>query len=155
MLYSGSQLDDSALLAFEKKLNVVLPKDYKEFMLKHNGGKPETEWIFDFTDVNNIYNKSIIQGFLVIYPSETHNLDDLMKSYRILVEGGYTPASVLPIADDPSGNIILMSIAGEDYGRVYFGDHELADPDTGYLVASAISNSFAEFVEKCKGADEN
>ena len=34
-------LSEERLQAFEKKLGVTLPPDYREFLKRYNGGKPE------------------------------------------------------------------------------------------------------------------
>jgi hypothetical protein len=60
----------------------------------------------------------------------------------------------MPIADDPFGNIIFLGVAGGESGRVYFGDHELEDPDTGHLALSIIAESFTGFMEGCYEAAE-
>ena len=54
----------------------------------------------------------------------------------------------LPIADDPWGNVICISLHEEDYGTVYFANHEFEDTETGYLFTSKISSSFTEFINQ-------
>lgn len=149
MQNSGSSLNEAIISQFEVLMNIKLPQDYKDFMLENNGGMPIESWMFDFIDINQINNRSVIQNFLVIYLEETDEIDDLGQSYKILSEQGFAPPSVLPIAEDPSGNIIFLVIAEEGFGKIYFGDHELADPETGYLIMSPIADSFTEFLEKC------
>jgi len=146
---SGKPLSEATISKFEKLLNVKLPQDYIEFMLENNGGMPTEEWIFDFIGANNISNRSVIQNFMVIYIEATNEIDDLKNSYKLLVDEGFAPPSALPIADDPSGNIIFLVVSEKDYGKVNFGDHELEDPETGYLVMSPIADSFADFINNC------
>lgn len=52
----------------------------------------------------------------------------------------------MPIADDPGGNIIGISLNKNDFGYVYFLNHEYDDLDTGYLVKSEITKSFSDFL---------
>lgn len=147
---SGKQLSHDDIAKFEKELGVSLPEDYKEFMLKNNGGMSELDWGFDFFDVAaEAESSSMIQEFLVIYDEETYEDDDLKKIYRILRENGEIPPNILPIADDPSGNLICMSVAEENYGRIFFCDHELEEQTTGCMVMSVVARSFTEFVENC------
>ena len=147
---SGEQLNNAALSKFEKQLNIRLPQDYKDFMLKNNGGTPEKDWAFNFVDLmTNTTTSSVIQSFFVIYEEETHEDNDLRKSYRILQEEGEIPVDILPIADDPGGNLICMCISEKNYGRVFFGDHELEDPKTGYILMNMIADSFSDFIDNC------
>ena len=146
---SGKQLNEDIITQFEELLNIKLPQDYKDFMLENNGGMPLDGWVFDFLGINNISNRSVIQNFKVIYLEKTDSFDDINNLYKILVEEELAPPSVLPIADDPSGNIIFLVVSKKDYGKIYFGEHELEDPETGYLIMSPIANSFSEFINKC------
>ena len=146
---SGEKIDRVVLSELEKELNVKLPEDYKKFMIKNNGGTPAEDLAFDFLDVStNKKNSSIIQSFFVIYDEETYEDDDLKKSYRILQAYGATPSNMLPLGNDPGGNFICMCISGENYGKVFFADHELEDLETGYMVMSIIADSFSEFIDK-------
>lgn len=54
--------------------------------------------------------------------------------------------TTFPFADDAGGNIICMSLNKEDYGTIYFADHELEEKETGYLVMSKIALSFTDFL---------
>lgn len=145
---SGVALTEDMILELENQFSIKLPQDYKEFMLRYNGGKPDGNWGFDFFEKGtNSKTGSIIRYFEVLYTEETMKFDDLKAGYVALVESGQIPCNLLPIADDPFGNIIFISVKGDDYGLVYFGNHELEATETGYLVMSQIANSFTEFTE--------
>lgn len=145
----GIKLNDNMICEFEQQLGIKLPSEYKEFLLKNNGGKPEGNWSFDFIE-NGTKNKteSVINYFEKIYDEKTIKVDDLRVGYLALVESEQIPNTLLPIADDPFGNIIFLCIGGDDFGKVYFGNHELEDPETGYIVMSLISDSFENFIDK-------
>jgi cell wall assembly regulator SMI1 len=150
LLDSGKQLNTDIIVSFEKQLNVRLPQDYKDFLLKNNGGMPEEDWAFDFIDIaTNTKTSSGIQSFFVIYDEETNNDDDLRKSCRILQENEEVPVGTLPIGDDPGGNLICISVSDNNYGEVFFCDHELEDPETGYMIMSKIAESFSQFIDNC------
>jgi cell wall assembly regulator SMI1 len=147
---SGEMLTESTIAEFERQFGITLPHDYKAFMLQNNGGTPEEDWAFDFIDITtNTKTGSDIQSFFVIYNEETYRDDDLRKSYRILQENGEVPAGILPIGDDPGGNLICISVSDKNYGEVFFCDHELEYPETGYMVMSVIAKSFTEFIDGC------
>jgi hypothetical protein len=67
----------------------------------------------------------------------------------MLQENGEVPVGILPIGDDPGGNLICMCINRENYGKIYFCDHELEDPETGFIIMSDIAKSFSAFIASC------
>jgi len=101
----------------ERKLGISFPFDYKNFLLAHNGGHPTPDSFSIKGEAEG--SKSMIQGFFGIQAGEYDNLFDTMQRYHSRV-----PANFLPIAYDPGGNLICLSVAGEDMGKVYFWDHE-------------------------------
>jgi len=150
LIDTGSKLTEKALSEFEEQFSIQLPYDYKSFMLKNNGGTPVGNWGFDFIESDTV-NKtsSLIHYFGVIYEEETYEVDDLKAGYIALLSSEQIPDTLMPIADDPFGNGIFLSVAGDDYGKVYFGNHELEDPITGYLIMSEIAESFSKFIDSC------
>ena len=50
---SSKQLTDLDINRFEKTFHIRLPQDYKEFMLKSNGGRPTDDWGFDFIEAGS------------------------------------------------------------------------------------------------------
>lgn len=125
----------------EIRIGKKFPMEYKKFLLEHNGGTPErTE--FEFTDTFGEPSDSLIHYFLAIYDeegydnleSECDNLDDRMLP------------NILPIASDPFGNLICISVEGGDKGKIYFWDHELETVEASYENLSLIANSFSEFM---------
>ena len=43
-----------------------------------------------------------------------------------------------------------MSLRADDYGNIYFCDHELEDADNGYLLMSHVADSFSEWISKLR-----
>jgi len=70
--------------------------------------------------------------------------------HRLSAYKGRVPHGMLPIGDDPAGNLYLMDLSpGERYGRIYFWDHEIEADDEGQSHQkniTLISNSFIEFL---------
>jgi hypothetical protein len=61
------------------------------------------------------------------------------------------PNHLLPIAHDPLGNLICISCSKEDFGYIYFWDHENAvdyanSTDADYSNLYIIAKSFKEFI---------
>jgi cell wall assembly regulator SMI1 len=144
---SGPQLSDEDVAAFEEHFRVTLPEDYVNFMKEHNGRWLVDELLFTFVETGYQETDSVMREFFVLNPTETNDEGDLRAQYRSSMENGDAPPYLMPIGDDPFGNLILLAVAGDDYGKVCFGNHELEDTETGYLVMSPIADSFTEFIE--------
>jgi len=137
----GSSLTDARLTSLEQELGVILPHDYREFLVRYNGGRPNPSFfpILGFKD--NPFGG--IQLFLAVdVPIKSSNLDWMYYNYRERM-----PRNILPIAITGTGDVLCLSFYGSDKGSVYFWDHdnEYSPPtyDNMYLIAP----SFPEFLE--------
>ena len=130
-----------AIELFQRFYKFKFPKPYKAFLLKQNGGTPEKN-IFNFA---NGGEASIVRGFFKINSSNSY--DDLLSSienYRNRMPNYY-----IPIADDTFGNNICLAIKGQNYGKVYFWDHEneVDDGETPTMDnMSLLANNFDDFL---------
>lgn len=141
----GEKLTEQDISKIENELDVQLPQDYKNFLLKNNGGSPVEGWIFDFTQIipesdEPFENNSVIRKFSA--------LSELPFFYGNLIAEELIPKKFLPIASDPFGNEILLCADQDNYGRIYFADHEMYDPETDYWILTELADSFAEFIDK-------
>jgi len=133
---------EAAVAAFEAQLNVQLPPDYRIFLLKHNGGKPKPQTFF----ISAEQGDDLLRYFLGIPPVlEFYNIYDYVKTYR-----GRIPQNFLPIGEDYLANLVCLSIAGDDYGRVYFWDHdwEVTESTPDYSNVYLLADSFDSFLNK-------
>jgi hypothetical protein len=126
---------------FEKENNIKLPKDYRDFLLEFNGGKPSP-------------NRNENPNTIVTYILGMHNGDYYASLYKhIDMFKGRLPLSTFPIATDPFGNLFIMSLHTEGRGHIYFWDHE-GEPEyqDGHYVdnCSFVAYSFSEFVNNLK-----
>ena len=82
-------------------------------------------------------------------------LEELPEFYENLI-GEVLPedAGYISIACDSCGNDILLCVDNTNFGRVYFGDHDMLDPETDYLGLSLIANSFTDFVNSLHPFEE-
>lgn len=116
---------------FEMGIGARLPDDYREFLIRHNGGRPTPSGFSGGGDVLNF--------FFGLWQKHA----DL--NYETLAHRGLIPNGMIPIACDPGGNLVLLEVARPTRGRVWFWDHEQSgDPDKA---VSLLANSFTEFVE--------
>lgn len=144
---NGTKLNLGSISKFETMLNIVLPDDYKIFMIDSNGGMPEEDWVFDFNDsITNTKKRSLIQNFFVIYLEDNFEVDNLKNVCNQLWNDRAISRSMFPFAEDPAGNFICISLKENDCGTVYFCDHEYEDAETEYMMRSKIADSFSDFI---------
>lgn len=140
---------DEVLSNLSEIYSVVLPQDYLGFLYEKNGGRPDDDWVFDFieTGIDRVTSSCIKQYYYIDKESST-SYRNAVLIYKELVDSEQVPPSLFPIADDPGGNYILLCVSDDDYGHVYFADHELEDSETRYMVMSPLADSFTEFIDK-------
>lgn len=111
----------------EQKLGVKLPEDYVNFLLDHDGAKPES---------NTFLIKNYDGGIASFIPIGE------IKSCRDGAEG--FPRNMIPIGRDDGGNLIYLSPLN---GGVYFWDHETQD------LECKIADNFTAFLAILKPFD--
>jgi len=115
---------------FEMSIAARLPDDYRDFLLRYNGGYPQPN---GFRDGNEV-----LSCFFGLWQKHA----DL--NYELLAHRGVIPAGMIPIASDPFGNSVLLEVARPHRGRVWFWDHEQSgEPDKA---VSLLAETFTEFV---------
>ena len=86
-----------------------------------------------------MYNESNIDKF--------YSIDEILEEYRANQEEPAWDKNYLPIACDSSGNVFLLFLGEDDnYGKVYFANHEMFDPATDYFAITCIADNFDNFV---------
>jgi cell wall assembly regulator SMI1 len=131
----------------EQHLDLVFPEAYKLHLLQYNGGYCEPN-IFSF-EQNGKINNSCIDWFLAIYEGKYNNLWNTINNVKL--DEKRLPTHMLPIANDPGGNLVCISCGPTDYGCVYFWDHELEvdyteSDDTDYSNLYLIAYNFKQFL---------
>ena len=125
---------------FERKIGSKLPDDYKNFLLKYNGGQPCPN---SFKFISNKDDGSSVDKFLSLGKEKYSNL---LKYYNIYKDR--IPSGFIPIAHDAGGNLILMG-ANSDNNKIYFWEHEM-EVDEGDIPDMSnvylISQSFSAFI---------
>lgn len=142
---------ESAIASLEKRLDIVLPSEYKEHILKYNGGYPNKE-CFDTQGGG----RSKIHYFYAIYDGKYSNFEKSFNTFKVKEKRMLT--HILPIAHDDGGNQICISIGDNDYGYIYFWDHEKETDEPGYDNMYLIANSFNEFLDslfECPALPDN
>jgi hypothetical protein len=125
-LKTKQDLSERDILRVEEKYNICLPEEYKAYLLQYNGGYPERPC---FASVEDKYEQayspfsSCIHYFYAIHEERYSNFE---TSYEIFL--GRMPKHIIPIAYDPGGNQVCISIGKQDHGFIYFWDHEKEAP---------------------------
>ena len=131
------KLSEEELHDFELENQIKLPADYRTFLLENNGGNP-------------VKQNNPVPATIVSYIFGMHNGDYYASLYKhIDVFKNRIPFGTFPIANDPFGNQFLMALNEENYGQIYFWDHE-GEPmaQDGHYIGNVIfvAYSFGEFV---------
>jgi hypothetical protein len=119
---SAAPVTEEDLAQAERRMRCAIPPAFRSFLLAHNGGRP-IPGVFAIHGVGSgeVVDESRVRSFFGIHIEHHYNsLEDVVEIYR-----GRLPSNIIPIADDPFGNVIGLAIDGEQEGAVYFWDHEL------------------------------
>jgi len=142
-----SPTSSTQIALLEKKLNLKIPDEYKAHLLRHNGGRC-TPNVFSFTERGEKANSSV-EWFLALYDGKSDNLEKTISMYKVTSKR--LPSHIIPIADDGLGNLICISCGPNDYGYVYFWDHDrevnyTTSNDSDYSNLYLIAKGFDEFL---------
>ena len=112
-----------AMEALEARYRVKLPADYVEFLKVYNGVIPKVNKFF----ISDKQGNSLL-GILYGLPDTTqYEHLGLRINWRDTRDS--MPEDIFPIGDDPGGNNVCMCLEGENYGKIYFYDHEEPNED--------------------------
>jgi len=125
----GPHVTEATVAEFESALGYRLPADYREFLLKYNGGDPVVGDVVGRDDRPDIpyQHGDGISSFLKLPTSEKEV--PVHERLRVITNEHWTlPKSLLPIADDAGGNFFALDLASEK-GLIRFINHESLDED--------------------------
>ncbi|MEJ2304134.1 MAG: SMI1/KNR4 family protein [Anaerolineales bacterium] len=133
-------LSQKKIEEFERATQVNLPKDYQDFLLKYNGGRPVPSffWIEQQKDGSAVYQ------FYGLHAGPRHlSIETFAGQERYGV-----PSWMLPIGDDGVGNFIGIGTSSANFGNIYFLDHDLHSYQTpnSSKGITKLSDSFTEFL---------
>ena len=141
-----------AIAEFEARRHVVLPPEYKQFLLTSNGGSPSPDvfevprWHGWGSELNYFYG--IHDG------DRLERLDRACNTYEERI-----PADLIPIASDAFGNKVCIGWKGKRLGKIYFWDHEDELDENGDFVQDyrnvfLVANSLQEFLDSLMTHEE-
>jgi hypothetical protein len=135
------------MAAVEKIVGLKFPEEYINHLMKFNGGRCKPN-VFHFNERGKP-ESDVVEWFLAVYDGESYNLMKKIEWFK--VEEKRIPSYMIPIANDPFGNLICLSCGEQDYGYIYFWDHELESgeidlDDSKFENLSYISDSLGSFL---------
>jgi cell wall assembly regulator SMI1 len=136
-------LTSAELKAMELKLGIEFPQPYRRWLLKYNGGQP-SPGRFRYKHESGPYTDGSVAWFYAIYEGKASNLWNTFQIYKS--PPPRMPGELVPIATDPFGNEIVISVSGQNQGKVYFWDHEEETIPPSYKNCHLIADSFDEFI---------
>ncbi len=128
--FSNNSVEEE-LASLEQSLKIMLPEQYRKFLLKYNGGEtPKTEFKIGRESSN-------VRAFF--------GLGDVAYCLTKKVKlADWKKKLLLPIAVDSFGNYIVIGVGEENYGKIYFCDHEKR------YKATLLTEELKEFISRCK-----
>ena len=142
---SGPKVSKQRVQKFERDTGLTLPADYRDFLLKHNGGSPEKSR-FEITDLRE---DAHLDCFYAIDGPDYMNIEKKLATWKSEMPPGF-----LPIGCDPGGAIIIMGTTGEYAGRVFFWDHQHSSLYSSHEENTfPLASSFIEFTDSLKPDD--
>lgn len=147
----GPKLSEADIERFEKQIGFSLPESYRSFLSKFNGGSPEP---YHFAVPKWRYGQSLVTEFNGITPGKFSDIGEVIETLEDRLPKGF-----IPIAGDPGGNVVLLSLDGPTRGKVYFWDHE-NEPEEGtedvedYPNVYLLADDFQDFLNNLRNEDE-
>src|SRR5438128_1442884 len=95
-------ITDKETTEFEHNQDISLPEDYRDFLLKNNGGEPQPNGFTFRTEFGKEENSLIDKFFSLSSTGLLYSIEENLHEYK-----GRIPERQLPIACDPFGNLVL------------------------------------------------
>ena len=117
----------------EARLGARLPSDFRDLLVGvSNGGEVEPAIAASAEEVGLVAVPGAGRGDVL-------DIESRLAQYR----GGRLPEGLIPVADAEGGNLVCLSSRADDFGTVWFWDHER---ELGGDAAKQIAADFSSFV---------
>ena len=126
---SGNPVNNIQIATLKEKTSLKLPKEYERFLQLNNGGYVDGFFVTPkFIEIDPESGKAYSQSSNV---EKFYSVDEILEEYEANQEDPAWDENYLPIAYDSSGNVFLLCLfEDENYGKVYFANHEDAFVDS-------------------------
>ncbi|MEG3088548.1 SMI1/KNR4 family protein [Sphingomonas sp. PB4P5] len=129
----------------EAMVQAIVPGSYWAFLSQSNGGH--------FRDhIVTIPGDDTVLNYVYSTRAPSYNIFD---DYAMLRSMDRIPMQSLPFADDPAGNIFIVSVEPGTHGQIFFWGHEREPEDGGTCIAdfpnmTFVADDFAAFIANLK-----
>lgn len=150
------ELKDADLLKLQKSFGYSLPKDYTLFLQNYGGGSFARPVVAPIQEPKSPHETTVGPGvFFGFYRKSEGEFHDYDIRENLADYEDRMPPHMLPVGEDPGGNLICVSCGGNDFGKVYFWDHEEEErpeegKDCGYSNLSLLAADFKTFISNLK-----
>jgi hypothetical protein len=138
---------ESDVAAFEARHRIRLPADYREFLLKSNGGHVDGTYNIEISPQAG--STTLQQFYRVRDGSRSTQTLEYMRS----LVGSRLPPALLGIGSDLGGAEICLGIDGSEYGKVFFWDPGFDFDDTqhgSFENIHEVAPTFSEFLRRIR-----
>ena len=122
----------------ESEFEITLPQDYKEFLLTHNGGRPEISYAEFYIEYLEEY----------VYLVTLYDINDVSE-YSNMWPGDIPLKSII-IGRDTRGGQLLLIADGEEDGLYYYDQAYTFEQSNDDSNTYFIANTFTEFIDSLK-----
>jgi hypothetical protein len=137
----GPPLIDNDIVLLENEIGARLPADYREFLLKHNGGRPSPS-AFKLSGLKDNPFDTVQVLFRLGGKVQSSNIDWNVDAFN-----GRLPSNLLAIGCTDCGDLICLSLFGNDAGSVVYWDYHQEPSEPSYQNVYHIADSFEEFLD--------
>lgn len=150
---SGPPILKKDIAAVERRLSFKFPKDYAQFLLSINGGRPSSMFF-------HLRKKGHRTEVFVVNMLYGINHGDFSLEWwcrTMVIDEKRLPQGLCPIGNDPFGNLFCIAVRGKHAGAIYWQssehEHDADLDEEGYPVLSsliALSTGWPQFISGLK-----
>lgn len=132
---------EAAIYGFEEKRKAKLPSDFKEFLTRYGDMSLKDDYYYRPLEKNPWTPDDGFETVDLFYGFSKDNYDLSTVNSSLF---GQVSEAFITIAEVSGGNKLCIRVIGENYGKVYFWDHDIKGPNGKEYYLAA--NSFAELI---------
>lgn len=163
-------LSETEIDGLETRLECRLPDAYRQFLLKYGAssfhGTSDDDPFVYFRSITPLPDY-IADGGLAIFDAFFGAHNDTKQAHSLLKRIDFyqerMPSTLIPIGDDGGAGLICLSIAGNDYGQIFYWDQadealseeeyledydEPRPPEALYQNLYLVASSFTNFLKQ-------
>lgn len=131
--YPHPPTTEAALQAYEKQLGFQFPSDYRNFLLKYNGGGRPAHAIFDYKQPSGKTERSMVDVFFGL---DIDEIDDINVQQDFQNQPDY-----LFLIGRDLGGLLCIGIRGDHHGKIYVWETSIGND------VVLLADNFNEFLE--------